>query len=161
MTEPRKLSHLDAAGRPRMVDTSGKAETVREAVAKGRVVMTAGTLELIVAGGLPKGDVLTTARLAGIAAAKQTPHLIPLCHPIVLDEVAVDFEVDREKSSVEITARARCSGRTGVEMEAMTAVAVSALTIYDMLKAVEKTARITDIRLVAKSGGKSGDVVLE
>ena len=144
-----------------MVDTSGKAETVREAVAKGRVVMTAGTLELIVAGGLPKGDVLTTARLAGIAAAKQTPHLIPLCHPIVLDEVAVDFEVDREKSSVEITARARCSGRTGVEMEAMTAVAVSALTIYDMLKAVEKTARITDIRLVAKSGGKSGDVVLK
>ena len=161
MTGPRELSHLDAAGRPRMVDTSGKLETVRGAVAKGRVVMTAGTLELIVAGGLPKGDVLTTARLAGIAAAKQTPHLIPLCHPIVLDEVAVDFEVDREQSSVEITARARCSGKTGVEMEALTAAAVSALTIYDMIKAVEKTARITDIRLVAKSGGKSGDLVLE
>jgi len=161
VTDPRELSHLDAAGRPRMVDTSGKAETVREAVAKGRVVMTAGTLDLIVSGGLPKGDVLTTARLAGIAAAKQTPHLIPLCHPIVLDEVAVDFEVDRENSSVEITARARCSGKTGVEMEALTAASVSALTIYDMVKAVEKTARITDIRLVAKSGGKSGDVVLE
>jgi len=144
-----------------MVDTSGKAETVREAVAKGRVVMSAGALDLIVSGGLPKGDVLTTARLAGIAAAKQTPHLIPLCHPIVLDEVAVDFEVDREKCSVEITARARCGGKTGVEMEALTAASVSALTIYDMVKAVEKTARITDIRLVAKSGGKSGDVVLE
>jgi len=161
VTEPRELSHLDAAGRPRMVDTSGKTETVREAVAKGRVVMTPGTLDLIVAGGLPKGDVLTTARLAGISAAKQTPHLIPLCHPIVLDEVAVDFEVDHETSSVLITARARCSGRTGVEMEALTAAAVSALTIYDMIKAVEKTARITDIRLVAKSGGKSGNLVLE
>jgi len=161
MVAQKRLSHLDAAGRPRMVDTSGKAETLRQAVARGRVTMSAETLELLVSGGLPKGDVLTTARLAGIAAAKETPRLIPLCHPIVLDEVAVDFEIDRGRGSVEIEARARCTGKTGVEMEALTAAAVSALTIYDMVKAVEKTARITDIRLAEKRGGKSGDLVLE
>ncbi len=123
--------------------------------------MSPATLALLADGGLPKGDVLTTARLAGIAAAKLTPQLIPLCHPLLLDEVTVDFALDRERSSVEIEAAVRCSGKTGVEMEALTAVSVSALTVYDMVKAVEKAARITDIRLVEKHGGKSGDMVLE
>ncbi len=123
--------------------------------------MSPETLALLADGGLPKGDVLTTARLAGIAAAKLTPQLIPLCHPLLLDEVTVDFALDRERSSVEIEAAVRCSGKTGVEMEALTAVSVSALTVYDMVKAVEKAARITDIRLVEKHGGKSGDMVLE
>ncbi len=144
-----------------MVDTSAKAETSRRAVARGRVTMSPATLALLADGGLPKGDVLTTARLAGIAAAKLTPQLIPLCHPLLLDEVTVDFALDRERSSVEIEAAVRCSGKTGVEMEALTAVSVSALTVYDMVKAVEKAARITDIRLVEKHGGKSGDMVLE
>lgn len=155
------LSHLDAAGRPRMVDVTAKADTAREAVAKGRVRMRPDTLALIVSGDIAKGDVLTTARLAGITGAKKTPELIPLCHPLLIGEVSVDFEVDGEKGAIEITARAKTRGQTGVEMEALTAVAVSALTIYDMVKAVEKGVRIADIRLVSKRGGKSGEIILE
>jgi len=155
------LSHLDAAGRPRMVDVTAKADTAREAVAKGLVRMRPDTLSLIVSGDIAKGDVLTTARLAGIMAAKKTPELIPLCHPLLIGEVSVDFEVDGETGTVEITARAKSRGQTGVEMEALTAVAVSALTIYDMVKAVEKGVRIGDIRLVSKRGGKSGEITLE
>jgi cyclic pyranopterin phosphate synthase len=119
------------------------------------------TLRLIAQGDAPKGDVLTTAQIAGIMAAKRTHDLIPLCHPLPLTKVEVDFQIDREASRIEITATARCTGKTGVEMEALTAVSVAALTIYDMAKAVEKTMRIGEIRLVRKTGGKSGEIVLE
>lgn len=155
------LSHLDAAGRPRMVDVTDKADTGREAVAKARVRMLPDTLKLIVSGNIPKGDVFTTARLAGIMAAKKTPELIPLCHPLLIGEVRVDFEVDESASTIDITTSAKTRGQTGVEMEALTAAAVSALTIYDMVKAVEKGVRLEEIRLVSKRGGKSGEVVLE
>jgi cyclic pyranopterin phosphate synthase len=155
------LTHLDAEGHVQMVDVGAKADTERVAVARGEVVMRPETLRLIAEGGLPKGDVLTTAQLAGIMAAKQTPNLIPLCHPLLLTEVEVTFEIDEGASRVEITATVCTRGKTGVEMEALTAVSVAALTIYDMAKAVEKSMRIHNIRLVRKSGGKSGDIVLE
>ncbi len=156
-----KLSHLDAKGRPRMVDVTAKAETLREAVTKGTVHMKAETLALIKQGQIAKGDVLTVAQLAGIMAAKQTPHLIPLCHPLLLGEIRVEFEIDEADNAVLITSTVKNSGQTGVEMEAMTATAVAALTIYDMCKAVDRGMRIDNIRLVRKSGGKSGTIVLE
>lgn len=140
-----------------MVDVGAKAETEREALAAGRVRMQPETLALLRAGNLPKGDVLGTARVAGMMAAKRTSELIPMCHPLLLTHVAVDFAFDAAASAVEITATVRCLGRTGVEMEALTAVSVAALTIYDMAKAVEKGMVIEGIRLLEKRGGKSGD----
>lgn len=156
-----ELSHIDAEGHIRMVDVGAKPDTERVAVARGEVHMQPETLRLIIEDGLPKGDVLTTAQLAGVMAAKQTANLIPLCHPLLLTKIDVGFEVDEAASRIVITATVHTRGKTGVEMEALTAVSVAALTIYDMAKAVEKTMRITDIRLVSKSGGKSGDVILE
>ena len=144
-----------------MVDVSGKPETERVATARGRVTMERATLDLIRAGQAVKGDVLGTARLAGIMGAKQTASLIPLCHPLPLTDIAVDFQLDDASPAVEITATARTVGRTGVEMEAMTAVAVAGLTVYDMCKAVDRRMRIEAVRLVQKSGGKSGTLVLE
>ncbi len=141
-----------------MVDVGGKPETARTATAKGEVRMLAETLALIRAGALKKGDVLTVAQVAGIAAAKRTAELIPFCHALPLQHVAVEFELDDELPGVHITATAKTSGQTGVEMEALTAVSVAALTIYDMAKAAEKTMRIENIRLVEKTGGQSGDV---
>jgi cyclic pyranopterin phosphate synthase len=152
------LSHVDEQGRARMVDVGDKATTQREAVATGRVVMRPETLALIQSGGLPKGDVLGTARLAGIMAAKRTPELIPLCHPLLLTHIAVDITVREAESAVEITATVRCTGPTGVEMEALTAVAVAGLTIYDMCKAVDRGMRLEGIRLRRKSGGRSGTI---
>ena len=154
MTE---LTHIDAGGQARMVDVGAKDETERTAIAAGRVRMQPETLSLLQAGNLPKGDVLGTARVAGIMAAKRTSELIPLCHPLALTSVAVDFAFDEAGPAVEITATARCRGRTGVEMEALTAVSVAALTIYDMAKAVERGMVIGDIRLLEKRGGKSGE----
>ena len=151
-----QLTHLDAQGQAHMVDVGAKAETEREAIAAGRVLMQPATLALLRAGNLPKGDVLGTARVAGIMAAKRTSELIPLCHPLLLTKVAVEFEFDEDASAVEITATVRCRGQTGVEMEALTAVSVAALTIYDMAKAVERGMVISDIRLLEKRGGKSG-----
>jgi cyclic pyranopterin phosphate synthase len=151
------LSHVDEEGRIRMVGVGHKLDTVRLAVAKGEVRMRPETLRLIAQGEAPKGDVLNTARIAGIMAAKRTHELIPLCHPLPLTKVDVDFAIDPDASRVVITATARCTGKTGVEMEALTAVSVAALTIYDMAKAVEKTMEIDRIRLVTKTGGKSGD----
>ena len=162
MTAPeRKLSHLDATGRPRMVDVSAKADTSREATAKGNVYMSAETLSLIVSGGAAKGDVLTTAQIAGIMAAKRTYELIPLCHPLPLTGIEVSLEPDEARGAIEITATVRTTAKTGVEMEALTAVSVAALTVYDMAKAAQKDMRIGDIRLVRKTGGKSGDVEFE
>ncbi len=151
-----KLTHLDEAGRARMVDVGGKDETERVAVASGTVRMTAKTLDLIIAGTAPKGDVLAAARIAGIMAAKRTPDLIPLCHPLALNSVEVELSCDRAQSAVAITATCRITGRTGVEMEALTAVSVAALTIYDMCKSVDRGMTIGEIHLVHKSGGKSG-----
>lgn len=143
----------------RMVDVGAKELTAREAVAKGVVVMKPDTLSRLKEGNLPKGETLTVAQVAGITAAKQTSQMIPMCHHLALDEVKIEFEfVD---GGVEVTARVKCTGKTGVEMEALTAVAVTALTIYDMCKAVERGIRIENIRLVRKSGGKSGDIALE
>jgi len=156
-----QLTHVDDQGRVHMVDVGAKPDSERIAVAKGEVQMKPETLRLIAEGDMPKGDVLTTAQLAGIMAAKQTPNLVPLCHPLMLTKVDVALEIDSAASRVEITATVRTRGKTGVEMEALTAVSVAALTIYDMAKAVEKTMRIGNIRLVRKSGGQSGDVVLE
>jgi cyclic pyranopterin phosphate synthase len=152
-----KLSHVDEEGRIRMVGVGHKPDTERVAVARGEVEMKPETLRLIVEGETPKGDVLTTAQIAGIMAAKRTHTLIPLCHPLPLTKVDVDFSIHEDTSRIEITATARCTGKTGVEMEALTAVSVAALTIYDMAKAVEKTMRIGEIRLVYKAGGKSGE----
>jgi cyclic pyranopterin phosphate synthase len=151
-----RLSHIDKAGRARMVDVSAKPETARMAVAKGAVLMAPGTLALIAKGGIAKGEVLGTARLAGIMAAKRTAELIPLCHPLALTSVAVDLAIDRKARAVVITATCKVKGATGVEMEALTAVGAAALTVYDMCKAVDRAMRITDIRLVRKSGGRSG-----
>jgi len=145
----------------RMVDVSEKPVTTRGAVAKGRVVMQASTLSLLKEGNLPKGDALATARIAGIMAAKETHRLIPLCHPLLIDDINVEFSVDEQASAVEITATVKGSGKTGFEMEALTAVTVSGLTIYDMCKTVDSTLRLENIRLARKSGGKSGTVVLE
>ncbi len=151
-----ELSHIDERGEARMVDVGDKSITERVAVARGAVEMKPETLRLIREGNMKKGDVLGTARVAGIMAAKRTWELIPLCHPLQVDKISVDFRFDEERSRVEIEAMVKCNGRTGVEMEALTAVGVAALTIYDMAKAVERTMRITDIRLVRKEGGKSG-----
>ena len=151
-----RLSHMDGRGRVRMVDVSAKPETERLAEAKGSVVMRPETLALIRDGGVKKGDVLAVARLAGIMAAKRTAELIPLCHPLPLTSVAVDLALAPERNAVDITATCRVTGRTGVEMEALTAVTVAALTIYDMCKAVDRGLRIAEIRLTQKSGGKSG-----
>jgi len=153
MTE--RLTHVDEAGAARMVDVSGKDVTAREAVAAGRVLVSPEVVDLLRGAGVPKGDTLAVARLAGIMGAKQTPALIPLCHPLALSSVTVELEVADD--GVEITATVRTTDRTGVEMEALTAVAVAGLTVVDMVKAVDKRAVITDVRVLAKSGGKSGD----
>jgi cyclic pyranopterin phosphate synthase len=152
-----ELSHLDASGRARMVDVSAKDETERVAVAKGKVTMRAETLALLVGGEIAKGNVLTTAQVAGIMAAKKTHELIPMCHPLLLTGIAVDLDPDEEGSAVAITATVRTTGKTGVEMEALTAVTVAGLTIYDMCKAVDRGMRLEAVRLVTKSGGKSGE----
>jgi cyclic pyranopterin monophosphate synthase len=151
-----KLSHLSRSGEARIVDVSAKAITERVAVAEGRVLMQASTLKLVRSGDAKKGDVLGTARIAGIMAAKRTHELIPLCHPLSLTQVEVDLEPDDELPGVAVRARVKVAGKTGVEMEALTAVSIACLTIYDMVKAVERGMRIEGIRLVEKSGGKSG-----
>ncbi len=155
------LTHLDESGKARMVDVGGKPDTQRVAVARGSVVMKPETLALIESNGLEKGDVMGIARVAGIMAAKNTSQLIPLCHPSPLTQVTVDLEADARENAVNITATARTTAKTGVEMEAMAAVSVAALTIYDMCKSVDRAMRVEGIRLVRKSGGKSGDIVLE
>lgn len=152
-----ELSHLDAAGHARMVDVGDKAITAREAIARGRVIMQPATLSLIMSGGMPKGDVLAVARVAGIMAAKRTSELIPLCHLLNLSHASVNFTADPTGNAIEIEATVRCTGQTGVEMEALTAVSIAALTIYDMCKAVDKTMQIDGICLIAKRGGRSGD----
>ncbi|MGH1548203.1 bifunctional molybdenum cofactor biosynthesis protein MoaC/MoaB [Leifsonia poae] len=152
-----QLTHLDSDGRARMVDVGGKPETDREAVARGRFVTTPEVVRLVAADDLPKADVLATARIAGIGGAKRTSELIPLCHPLPLNSVRVDFELDADAGAIEIEVVARTHGRTGVEMEALTAVAVAGLTLHDMVKAVDPAASLTDVRLVAKSGGKRGE----
>ncbi len=156
MTDPTGLSHFDAGGNAHMVDVSGKAVTSRIAVARGRVEMMPETLALVRSGQAKKGDVLAVARLAGIMAAKKTADLIPLCHPLPITKVAVDLSLDETHPAVMVEATVKTTGQTGVEMEALTAVSVACLTVYDMLKAVEKSMRITDIALVLKDGGKSG-----
>ena len=150
-----KLTHLDESGAARMVDVGGKPATQRRAVASGRITMSAEALAAIREGNAPKGDVLGTARIAGIMAAKRTGELIPLCHPLGLEAVNIDFAY--EEDAIRATATASLTGRTGVEMEAMTAASVALLTIYDMAKAIDKGMIISDIRLIAKTGGKSGD----
>ncbi len=150
-----ELTHLDEHGKAQMVDVSEKAETVRVATASGKVLLAPETVQLLRDNAVPKGDVIAVARVAGIMAAKKTSELIPLCHPLPITKATVDFEIT--ETGVEIAATVKVTGKTGVEMEALTAVSVSALTIYDMVKAVDKAAVITDIRLEAKSGGKSGD----
>ncbi|MEA3406952.1 MAG: cyclic pyranopterin monophosphate synthase MoaC [Chloroflexota bacterium] len=156
-----KLSHLDAEGNARMVDVTDKEATVREAVAAGEVHMQAQTLHLIQSGEMPKGDVLSVARVAGIMAAKRTPELIPMCHPLQLTDIEIELTMHPESSVIAIQGRVKCKGVTGVEMEALTAVSVAALTIYDMCKAVDRSMHIHNIRLQCKTGGKSGDVILE
>ncbi len=151
-----KLTHLDDEGNAVMVDVSDKQATQRTATAKGTVTMQPETMALIQAGGVKKGDVLSVAQLAGIMGAKRTPDLIPLCHPLALTSVQVDLALNEAKDCVEITATCKLTGRTGVEMEALTAVSVAALTVYDMCKAVDRSMTIGEIRLVHKSGGKSG-----
>jgi cyclic pyranopterin phosphate synthase len=151
-----RFSHIDADGRPVMVDVSDKDVTRREATAKGSVLMAPATLKMIADGTAKKGDVLAIARLAGIMAAKKTAELIPLCHPLPIDAVEVELICDAARHAVDITATCRVTARTGVEMEAMTAVAVAALTVYDMCKAVDRGMRLTVISLVRKSGGRSG-----
>ena len=151
-----KLTHLDATGNAHMVDVSDKHVTSRSATAKARVVMLPETLTLILTGTAKKGDVLATARIAGIMAAKKTHELIPLCHPLMISKVSVDFAPDEATHAVEVTATVKVEGKTGVEMEALTACSVAALTLYDMCKAVDRGMKITDLRLVEKSGGKSG-----
>ena len=159
-SETRALSHIDAAGRARMVDVGDKEVTERSAVAEGAVLMEAETLRLIEGAQLQKGDVLTTAQLAGVMAAKRTHELIPLCHPLALSHIDVELTPQSEPPRIEIRATVRCRGRTGVEMEALTAVSVAALTVYDMAKAVDRGMRITDVRLREKRGGRSGEVRL-
>ncbi len=154
-------THFDSEGKVRMVDVTEKASTERVAVARGTVAMKPATLELIKRGEMAKGDVLAVAQIAGIMAAKQTPRLIPLCHPLPITSVDVDLKLDEDLSTVEITATVKTTAQTGVEMEALTAVAVAALTIYDMCKAVDRGIRIENIRLARKTGGKSGEITLE
>jgi cyclic pyranopterin phosphate synthase len=157
MSEATKLTHIDASGEAHMVDVGDKAETVRIAVAEGFVKMKPETLKLIREGNAKKGDVIGTARLAGIMAAKQTANLIPLCHPLMLTKVAVDITEDATLPGLRVEAMVKLSGKTGVEMEALTAVSIACLTIYDMAKAADKAMEIVNIRLLEKSGGKSGD----
>jgi cyclic pyranopterin phosphate synthase len=152
-----KLTHLDSSGNAVMVDVSGKQITARLAIAKASVSMQPETLRLITAGEAKKGDVLAAARIAGIMAAKRTHELIPLCHPLLLSKVSVDFEPDMRTSTIGVTASVSLEGKTGVEMEALTACSIACLTIYDMCKAVDRGMKITDLRLVRKSGGKSGE----
>lgn len=153
------FSHFNDAGRARMVDVSGKDETVRTAVAAGRVRMNAETFALVKSGGMKKGDVLTTAQIAGVMAAKKTSDMIPMCHTLALTGVDLSFDLNEAELTVDITATVKCRGVTGVEMEALTAVSVAALTVYDMCKAVQKDMEITDIRLLTKTGGKSGTFI--
>jgi cyclic pyranopterin phosphate synthase len=160
MTTP-KLSHLDPFGRARMVDVGSKPDTERIAIAKGEVHMLPETLALIQRGNLKKGDLVGASELAGVMGAKRTADLIPLCHPLPLNQIQVDITFETDLPGVVITATARTVGKTGVEMEALTAVSIAALTVYDMAKAVEKTMRIQNIRLVEKRGGQSGDVLNE
>ena len=156
MARAAKLTHLGRRGQARMVDVGAKAPTERVAVAEGRVVMTRKTLDTVLAGDAKKGDVLGAARIAGIMAAKRTHELIPLCHPLALSQVAVDIEPDRALPGLTVRASVKVTGKTGVEMEALTAVSVACLTVYDMVKAVDRGMHIEGIRLVAKSGGRSG-----
>lgn len=161
MSEAEKLSHIDESGSARMVDVGAKDITERVAVAKGKVLMKPATLELIRDGGFEKGDVLGVARLAGVMAAKRTADLIPLCHPIPLTQVTVELDELASGDGIEITATARAAWKTGVEMEALTAATVAGLTVYDMCKAVDRGMRIEAVRVVKKSGGKSGDFSAE
>ena len=154
-----KLSHFDREGRSRMVDVSAKPVTIRTAIASGRVFMKAQTLERIVNQEIEKGDVLGVARVAGIMAAKRTGEIIPMCHPLAIDSVEVQFQPDARRSEVRIEARVKSTGKTGVEMEALMAAAAAALTIYDMCKAVDRGMIISDIKLMKKSGGKSGTYI--
>lgn len=156
MARARNLTHLAPAGEAHMVDVSGKAVTARVAVAEGRVLMTEQTLDLVLAGNAKKGDVLGAARIAGIMAGKRTHELIPLCHPLPVSKIAVDIAPDKNLPGLIVRATAQVAGQTGVEMEALTAVAVACLTVYDMVKAVERGMRIEGIRLIEKRGGKSG-----
>lgn len=153
------FTHFNEEGRASMVDVGGKDVTVREAVAVGRVLVNEECFEMIKTGGHKKGDVLGTAQIAGIMGAKKTPDIIPMCHPILINGADIKFELDEGALAVKIEARVKCSGVTGVEMEALTAVSVAALTVYDMCKAVQKDMVIDDIHLVSKSGGKSGDFI--
>lgn len=152
-----RLTHLNAAGEAHMVDVSAKSETERVARAGARILMQRATLDLILSGQAAKGDVLATARIAGIMAAKKTADLIPLCHPLALSQVTVDLTPDMAASAIDIVATCKLKGRTGVEMEALTAASVAALTVYDMAKAVDRGMQITDVKLLHKSGGKSGE----
>lgn len=154
-----RLTHLNEEGHAHMVNVGDKEETNRQGIARGKILMKPATLALIQEGNMPKGDVLAVARLAGIMAAKQTAQLIPLCHPLMLTGSEVDFRFNQGESSVEVQAVVSTSGKTGVEMEALTAVSVALLTIYDMCKAVDKEMKIEQIRLVKKTGGKSGDYI--
>jgi cyclic pyranopterin phosphate synthase len=156
MARAKTLTHLGKGGDARMVDVSGKPATDREAMAEGRVVMTAKTLDLVLKGNAKKGDVLAAARIAGIMAAKQTHKLIPLCHPLAISRVAIDIDSDRKLPGFVVRASVKVTGQTGVEMEALTAVAVACLTIYDMVKALERGMHIEGVRLIEKSGGQSG-----
>ena len=156
MADEQRLTHVDEAGRPRMVDVGDKAVTERVATAAGEIRMEPATLEAITGGGIKKGDVLSVAQTAAIMAAKKTWELIPMCHPLLLTGVAPEFAIDHERSAVELRVTVKTSGKTGVEMEALTAVSVACLTIYDMVKAVERGIRIEAIHLVEKRGGKSG-----
>ncbi len=156
-----KLTHLDESGKARMVDVSHKPDSERIAIAKGEIIMNPNTLKLINSGLLKKGDALAVAQTAGVMAAKKTADLIPLCHPLLLTHIQVDLIPDEDISGIKITAEVRTTGKTGVEMEALSAVAVAALTVYDMAKAVDKTMSITNIRLAEKRGGQSGDIKIE
>jgi cyclic pyranopterin phosphate synthase len=152
----KKLTHIDSKGKAAMVDVGGKSSTLREAIARGAVIMQKETIKLISGNRIAKGNVFETARLAGIMAAKKTAELIPLCHQLNLTSVSVEFKIDDNENKIEIETKANCMGQTGVEMEALTAASVAALTIYDMCKAVDRAMMITDIKLMEKSGGKSG-----
>jgi cyclic pyranopterin phosphate synthase len=156
-----RLTHLDARGNAHMVDVSDKDVTSRSATARAMVIMQPGTLALILEGKAKKGDVLATARIAGIMAAKKTHELIPLCHPLMITKVAVEFVPDEASSTIAVTATVKVEGKTGVEMEALTACSIACLTLYDMCKAVDRAMKITDLRLVEKSGGKSGHFIAE
>ena len=157
----QELSHIDEQGHARMVDVSAKPDTRREAIARGMIRMKPETLAMIQAGGMPKGDVIGTARLAGIMAAKRTHELIPLCHPLLLTDIDVDITPNEAESALDITGTVRTTGKTGVEMEALTAVSIAALTVYDMCKAVDRGMRVESVRLTEKRGGKSGEIILE